>query len=1018
MSRMTPSPEQQEILDLGLTTIRVRAGAGTGKTTTVAMVIANLIDNHDIAPEQILGITFTNKAAAELADRVRQTLTENLDPGRQIEVHTYHGFAAQILSEFGALAGVDNRARIITPTFGRQLMSETFHHRPYESLDITQPRTLDRIRRLGDRLGDHLLEAGDVLEAAAGHEDEIWDSRREMAETLVQFSSDKRRLRVVDYSDLVTLSTRIVQNHPELAATIKERYRAVILDEYQDTNPAQRVLLRTIFDSGFPVIAVGDEDQTIYEWRGASAQNFELFPEHFTKASGEAASRKGLTLNRRSTQAILDVANEIRLEANAEADALQAVDPDATGDVVTYWANDALEEAEWIARTFEELRQSGSRWSEMAVLFRKNKNFSVVVDAMSRHDIPVEVANIGGLFSVAEVSDLRAWLTALEDPEDSPAIIQILFGSRYRLGMADLAPLTRWVAGAESHDDAEEPAPITLMEAIEHYGKIPGLRGEARYALERFLAIYRDVLIESQGLTLVETCRTILDRTRAWQDIEALPPNARLTARLNIYRLLDLAEDWSPLRGRPSVGAFLDYLKAMEAEPAEELDAAHLSGEEAVTLVTVHRAKGLEWESVAIPAVTKGNFPSRSQQYSDPIRFAEHVPVSMRIDTIMDDLPDEEDVRVDYLRAQHRRQEWRVAYVAVTRAKKRLFVSGAHWYGLPEPSKNPKEPSELFAIVENHDVSRSAGHAELGERPGILRPPLRETSPDPVFRDGWEAGLRAAIENPAAMGEIATASGVGDEYERIVADINQRLFNLAAPESDGTVDDHDTVSVTGLVTYAQCPKRFFWTNVDPLPRRPNPAASRGTEVHRRIELHQKGQVPFEEMTDDLYDVVEGDASSGPGAFETYLSSRFAGKTATMIEVPFTLELDSGYLLRGRIDAVYCDNGKWEVVDFKSGRPRTDPALVVQLQAYAVAATEVDFGITKPETLDVTFAYLGGGLTEVTHSADDSWVSKARESLNALIGRISTSEFEESPGSWCASCDFLQFCGPGQTEVEG
>ncbi|MEE8375107.1 MAG: PD-(D/E)XK nuclease family protein, partial [Acidimicrobiia bacterium] len=256
-----------------------------------------------------------------------------------------------------------------------------------------------------------------------------------------------------------------------------------------------------------------------------------------------------------------------------------------------------------------------------------------------------------------------------------------------------------------------------------------------------------------------------------------------------------------------------------------------------------------------------------------------------------------------------------------------------------------------------------------------------------------------------------------DEYERIVADINQRLFNLAAPASDETVDDHDTVSVTGLVTYAQCPKRFFWTNVDPLPRRSNPAANRGTEVHRRIELHQKGQVPFEEMTDDLYDVVEGDISSGPGAFDTYLSSRFAEKTATMIEVPFSLELDTGYLLRGRIDAVYCDNGRWEVVDFKSGRPRTDPALVVQLQAYAVAATEVDFGITKPEALDVTFAYLGGGLTEVTHSADERWVSRARESLNALTGRISTSEFDESPGSWCASCDFLQFCGPGQTEVE-
>ena len=129
--RLTPSPEQQEILDLGLTTIRVRAGAGTGKTTTVAMVISGLIEDHGIEPEQILGITFTNKAAAELADRIRQTLRQDVDPGRQVEVHTYHGFAAQILAEFGPLAGVDNRAKVITPTFSRQLLTDTFHHRAY-----------------------------------------------------------------------------------------------------------------------------------------------------------------------------------------------------------------------------------------------------------------------------------------------------------------------------------------------------------------------------------------------------------------------------------------------------------------------------------------------------------------------------------------------------------------------------------------------------------------------------------------------------------------------------------------------------------------------------------------------------------------------------------------------------------------------------------------------------------------------------------------------------------------------
>ena len=311
MSALTPSPEQAEILTLGLDTIRIRAGAGTGKTTTVAMVISNLISEHSLDPERILGITFTNKAAAELADRVRSTITGVVDEGRQVEVHTYHGFAAQVLSEFGSLAGVDNRVKIITPTFSRQILSETFNHTSYQHLDITNITTLDKIRGLGDRLGDHLLDPGDLL-VDIHPQDEIWDSRLEMLETLVRYGEDKRRLGVVDYGDLVTLSTEILRSFPGLAAEIRKRYQVVVLDEYQDTNPGQRVLLTTIFDDGFPVIAVGDEDQTIYEWRGASSENFELFPTHFRGAGGQPALDRSLTLNRRSAQVILDVANEIR----------------------------------------------------------------------------------------------------------------------------------------------------------------------------------------------------------------------------------------------------------------------------------------------------------------------------------------------------------------------------------------------------------------------------------------------------------------------------------------------------------------------------------------------------------------------------------------------------------------------------------------------------------------------------------------------------------------------------------
>ena len=997
MITLTPSSEQQEILDLGLDTIRIRAGAGTGKTTAVALVIANLVENHGVEPERILGITFTNKAASELADRVRSFLGPTVEEGRQAEVHTYHGFAAQVLSEFGALTGVDSRVRVITPTFARQMLTETFHHTSYQHVDITNPRWLDKIGTLGDRLGDHLLLPGDLL-GSADPSDEVWAPRAEMLETLQKYDADKRRLGVVDYADLVTLSCRLLTDHPELAREIRARYQAVVLDEYQDTNPAQRALLTAVFGAGFPVIAVGDEDQTIYEWRGASAENFELFPDHFRTPGQATAQLRSLTLNRRSAQVILDVANEIRARANPGAEPLQTHDPAMTGQVITHWARDVLSESDWIARRFEALHAEGVPWSEMAVLFRKNKDFAPVVESMARHDIPVEVANLGGLLSVPEVADLRAWLTVIDRPDDSPSLVQILFGSRYRLGLADLAPLTRWLAGAEPPDDADDVPGVTLLEAIERIDEIEGLRPEAREAYSHFLSVYREVLIESQGMSLVEVCRLVLDRTRAWQDAESLPANQRTTARLNLYRLLDLAEEWSPLKGRPSLFAFLEYLDAMQDEPAEQLDSAHLSGEEAVTLVTVHRAKGLEWDVVAIPAVTDKNFPSTAQQFPDPVRFPEYLPAEHRIDHTLDDMPSGDEERKDFFRRRNELQEWRVAYVAATRARRTLIVTGAYWYGLPEPSMQPRKPSALFELVEQHPLAVNEGHAEETPRPALLRHDTSEGAPDPLFESGWDGALREAVSDETSMAAVADRLSVRDEFEQKVEELRETLFELSTVEAPLVeADNVRSVSVTGLVNYAQCPKRFFWSEIDPLPRRRNPAAVAGTELHRRIELHQRGQIPFEVLEPDLYDVSDGEA--GGGGFKAFLESRYGATQAHLVEAPFTIELDSGYRVRGRIDAVYRDGTSWEIVDFKSGRPKDDPSLLVQLQAYAVAAAAADFGVERPQQIDVSFVYLGGGLEVRTERADEAWRDRARQNLERITTDIGGGRFVARPGEW-------------------
>jgi DNA helicase-2/ATP-dependent DNA helicase PcrA len=710
------------------------------------------------------------------------------------------------------------------------------------------------------------------------------------------------------------------------------------------------------------------------------------------------------------------VANQIRRRANPAAEDLVSHDPGAKGEVITHWAGDAVAEADWIARRFESLHQAGIPWSQMAVLFRKNRDFAIVVDSMARNDIPVEVANLGGLLSVPEVADLRAWLTVLDRPEHSPSLVQILFGSRYRLGFADIASLTAWLGDMRSeYVDADSVPGLSLLEAIEQVDRIDGLRPQARAGLEHFIGIYREILTESQGASLVEVCRLVLDRTRAWQDVEALPANQRMTARLNLYRLLDLAEEWSPLRGRPSLTAFLEYLDAMEDEPAEELDSAHLSGEEAVTLVTVHRAKGLEWDVVAIPAVTDMNFPVRAGIFPDPVRFPQFLPPDLRIDDALANMPADEEERKGFFREHADLGEWRVAYVAATRARKTLIMTGSYWYGLPEPSVNPKTPSELFDLVEQHPLNRNEGHVDDPGRPALLRFTPSGSSPDPLFEEGWDGAIRMAVLDGSAMVEMARSHDVAESFEQSVGDMTRTLFDLDALGSmEPPFEKTRTVSVTGLVTYAGCPKRFFWSEIDPLPRRRNPAAIAGTDLHRRIELHQRGQVPLEDLEPGLYDAM--DESEGAGGFKAFLQSRFAARAAALVEAPFILRTDSGYEVRGRIDAIYEEDRKWEIVDFKSGRRRDDPSRMVQLQAYAVAADRYDFGIDRPEEIQVSFAYLGGGLDVHSEQADEAWRATARSTLEGLTEAIEAERFEPTPGDWCSGCDFLRFCPEGRAEV--
>lgn len=1042
-----PSPEQSDILGYELQPLRVVAGAGTGKTTTLAHRMAAVMSRHRLEPEQVLGVTFTNKAASELGQQVREILIAGgkINPDetdRRVEIFTYHGFAYDILGTYGSLVGVERDARIITPAVSRELLRRILLETDYDyrALDIINlSEVTGHLLQLAGEMAANLVLPSALLDIPPG-DDEVKIKRAELAQTLLVYGEEKQRLNLLDYGDLLHKAVSLVQEHPDIAERIRERYRCVLLDEYQDTDPAQRRLFRVLFgggQSGMAVTSVGDPDQCIFEWRGASRYNFEAFGTDFRRSDGSRAETLGLSVNRRSDRLILDLANRIRSqigEASPSKD-LSPLPGAGAGRVSARWHPDFRAEAEGVAEEALRERKRGTPWSEMAVLFRKNKGMEAVRLALENQEIPYQVADLGGLLKVPEVVETTAWLRILADPGDSPALTRILLGSRFRLGMADLAPLARW---SRRRDDAGRKTG-TLLEAVYNLDGLE-VSEEAARRLREFRDLYDRLLVEAQSAALSGLTRAVLTETGAWQDAESLPPAASRTARLNLYYLLDLTEQWVPLEERRSLKGFLEHLKILEETPREEPDAARISGEEAVTLLTVHRAKGLEWDVVFLPALYKflnangktlsSNFPAyKHADILDPIKWHHTLPLEL----LEDPRPNKEigaledkEARKAWLE-KHYDQEWRLAYVAVTRARRALHLSGACWYENEslEYSSAPAVPSELL------EKARDLAGVEVPvwtdpppESPEKLQPPAGERSPDPDLGVTWDEALRLTLDDPAWAERTAEEMGVRAPYEEAVAEMNQVVLSLPDPVDAEPEDAPTRVGTTALVVYADCPKRFFWSEVDRLPRRPpGPGIKRGLELHRRIELFNRGTIPFEELSGDLYDRSADEGTDGTSAprsarsgWEAFRSSPYAARKPQAVETMFEVRVAPETWLRGRVDAIYpTDDGGWEIVDWKSGAPSAEPrpSTLVQLQAYALAAAAGALGSPVPDRLQVSFVYLGDGLQAVTHQVDEEWLAQARTRIEELSEGIRSERFDPAPSDACRTCDFQKFCPEGQ-----
>ncbi|MFG1909357.1 UvrD-helicase domain-containing protein [Kribbella sp. NPDC048928] len=483
------------------------AGAGSGKTTAMAARVVWLICTGQVKPEEVLGLTFTKKAANELDVRIRDDLTkagvlgstlpkdqppilaahlrsnipnwEPEEPGEPV-VSTYHAFAGTLIAEHGLRLGLEPDSRVLADATRFQLAGRVVRRSagPIRFASHHVPTLVNSLLALDGELADHLLRTDDIRDHDDAVRQEVAAARkqtvevRKLAETALkrgeilqlveEYQAYKGERGVVDFADQMALGARLAEECPEVAAAERARYKVVLLDEYQDTSVSQRRMLTALFAAGdgrgHPVTAVGDPCQAIYGWRGASVANLDDFPEHFPQADGSPAERYVLSVNRRCGSRILAAANQHAAELYEQHPGVIPLEapPDAPAGAITVGLFETRsQEIEWVADAIVSAhRTRNRRWKDIGILMRTNVDLSAVHEALIARKVPVEVVGLGGLLALPEVVDVVATLQAVNDLTANAAMLRILTGPRYRIGHRDLALLAnraRMLADAGSH---------------------------------------------------------------------------------------------------------------------------------------------------------------------------------------------------------------------------------------------------------------------------------------------------------------------------------------------------------------------------------------------------------------------------------------------------------------------------------------------------------------------------------------------------------------------------------------
>ena len=1003
-----PSDEQRPIISIDTNPLEpavVIAGAGSGKTETMAARVVYLVANQFARPDQILGLTFTRKAAGELNTRIRKRLRqfqqaqdkagiERTFSSLETAVTTYHSYAGRLLSEHAIRYGIDADVQPLgeaalwmsanklvrewdngtfatddaVSTVVKDLLGLT-------SMVIEHRVSLDAIRAADEEVLQQLSQMTGATNEETRRVAKVLNQRITMLPMVTAFIESRRKSGELSYDDQIALAADIAVNFPDVGVLERGKYPVVLLDEYQDTSQSQVRMLAALFGGGHPVTAVGDPCQSIYTWRGASAGTIGVFNKNFPKAAGaKGKDVYELLTTYRNDKAILELANEIsdgvRQLESVKVERLKARKGAGAGDLTCGVFENLEAESVAIAEYFAPLWNNPERSvakskvpKTFAVLVRKRAQIPYIQSALATAGIPAEVLGLGGLVHVPEIADLVAMLKVLNDPDAGASLMRHIAGARLNLGPRDIAALGQFarkrseklstdsrsivkniVAGNPDSAEADDQFIGSLIDALDEiekcdrrnfsevgYQRLSAFASDLRRLRARASAPITDLIVEIERYLGLEA--------------EVMLRDGGTHGRRHLDRFMDEAAKF--VRSGGSLSSFLQWLDVASEEEGGLKAGTPEVDVSVVQILTIHMAKGAEWDVVAVPGLAQGTFPGANK--SDPdnwITNERHIPFALRGDG---DLLPHFSWNAATTNAQAKaaienfagecvsykeREEIRLGYVAMTRARTHLFCSTSYW----RDGVKPVPPSVIYTKVEEvaakvGTVLASATAPGDGDRNPAENIEITAVWPQDslgdkrtAFDQSVELVRSATVLNLSE--DIADENGWVEDARAIIAEyqeLRRGAYEVALPPR---------LSTSTLIALHEDGATLAENVRRPMPRVMDEFSHRGTAFHLWIEGHFKAKTLFDDEDFDTLTPLPDDQKL-EDLKAKWLASDWAKLQPYAVEVPFETVI-AGILVRGRIDAVYKTENGFEVVDWKTGSKELGKSAAVQLAVYRLA----------------------------------------------------------------------------------